>query len=416
MSDFLSNSKLRMSIVMSVILLVGASTLDRAIFQETPRTDFTVYSLAAQAVLDGKDIYEISNVRGWRYVYPPLFAITMVPLAKAPLWLAVIVWYLVSVAAVFHSIKMCVALTYQQAAPPRETVIIHYLPVLIIIGLLLDGIARGQASVLLMWLVIAGIYFERRGAWLGGAACLAGAVSLKVFPLTLLGYFVWKRKWRFTAATLVFIAAGIFLIPAMVFGWHANLALLNEWVAIIGKPAMNIGSTDSPVFAQLLDPSKLRNQSFEAVFTRILPHANAQLLALAVGVIMAIVMLLVAKRKPDRALLLSAALCWMVLISPVAENHYFVLLLLPVTSLVVLRRKRLAWSALVIFFITITMRDCVEIAKFYGALCWGTLWLWLTFMIFSIRGVRLSQASSPHEMPDEHRMSVPLGKILPIGS
>ncbi len=395
MSDLLSNSKLRFYILLSVILLVGASTLDRAIFQETPRTDFTVYSLAAQAVLDGKDIYEVSNVRGWKYVYPPLFAITMVPLAKPPLWLAVIAWYLISVAAVFHSIRMCVALTYQQTATPRETVILHYLPVLIIIGLLLDGIARGQASVLLMWLVIAGIYFERSGAWLRGAACLAGAVSLKVFPLTLLGYFAWKKKWRFTVATLVCIAFGTFFLPAMVFGWHGNLALLNEWVTIIGKPAMNIASADSPVFAQLLDPNKLRNQSFEAVFTRILPHANAQLLAIAVGAIMAIVMLLVAKRKPDRTLILSAALCWMLLISPVAENHYFVLLLMPVTTLVVLRRNRLAWSALIIFFITITMRDLVEIAKFYGVLCWGTLWLWLTFMIFSLRGAPQPQDSLP---------------------
>ena len=388
----LKYNNLRLWLVLGTVLLVGAITLQKAIFLASPRTDFTVYTGAAQAVLDGADIYGIQNVRGWRYVYPPLFSIVMVPLAKIPLWAAVIAWYLMSVAAVFHSIRMCVAMTRHRLSTHRETMILHYMPLLIVIGLLLDGIARGQASLLLMWLVIAGIYFERRGAWLRGAACLAGAVLLKVFPLTLLGYFVWKRKWRFTAVTLALTGVGVFIIPALVFGWRGNLALLNEWVAVIGKPALSIGSAGSPVFEQLLDPAKLRNQSFEAVFSRILPLANAQLLAVTAGALMAVVML-VAYRKADTTLLLSATLCWKLFISPVAENHYFVLLLLPVTSLVVLRQHRLAWTALVIFFISITARDCIDSAKFYGALCWGTLWLWLSCMIFSLRGIETADDS-----------------------
>jgi len=68
------------------------------------------------------------------------------------------------------------------------------------------------------------------------------------------------------------------------------------------------------------------------------------------------------------------------------------LLLLPVTCLVALRRNRLAWTALVIFFLSITARDCIETAKFYGVLCWATLWLWLSFMIFSLRGAAIAEA------------------------
>ena len=44
-------------------------------------SDFTVYQLAGRAVVEGTDIYEVRNERGWAYVYPPPFAILMVPFA-----------------------------------------------------------------------------------------------------------------------------------------------------------------------------------------------------------------------------------------------------------------------------------------------------------------------------------------------
>lgn|GEM_PF-4822403 len=64
-------------------------------------------------------------------------------------------------------------------------------------------------------------------------------------------------------------------------------------------------------------------------------------------------------------------------------------------------RHRLASSTLVILFITITTRNCVEIAKFYGVLCWGTLCLWLTCMIFCLRGTdQPHNLATSSELPD----------------
>ena len=89
-----------------VICRIGISTVYRAgphTFGGKPwgsrvhRTDFTVETAAGAAVLNGTDIYEAHNVRGWYYIYPPLYAIVMVPFALMSTFWAALAWYLLSV-------------------------------------------------------------------------------------------------------------------------------------------------------------------------------------------------------------------------------------------------------------------------------------------------------------------------------
>ena len=60
------------------------------------RTDFTVYTEAGAAFFDGRDPYEVTNPRGWYYLYPPLFALLVSPLAALAFKSQVVVWYVIS--------------------------------------------------------------------------------------------------------------------------------------------------------------------------------------------------------------------------------------------------------------------------------------------------------------------------------
>ena len=75
---------------MILALVLGAAAyfhLDvgrRASLERGPkhhRTDFTVYQYAARALKAGEDPYEARNPRGYRYVYPPLLSVLLVPVA-----------------------------------------------------------------------------------------------------------------------------------------------------------------------------------------------------------------------------------------------------------------------------------------------------------------------------------------------
>ena len=68
----------------------------RRIFEH--RTDFTVYTEAGAAFFDGRNPYEVSNPRGWHYLYPPLFAILVSPLHALSSTGQVAVWFVLSVA------------------------------------------------------------------------------------------------------------------------------------------------------------------------------------------------------------------------------------------------------------------------------------------------------------------------------
>jgi len=70
-------------------------------------TDFTVYTEAGATFFDGRDPYAVTNRRGWRYLYPPLFAILVAPLHPLdPPWQAT-VWIALSAAMSFGRFFEC---------------------------------------------------------------------------------------------------------------------------------------------------------------------------------------------------------------------------------------------------------------------------------------------------------------------
>ena len=47
-------------------------------------------------VFDGRPPYEVSNPRGWTYLYPPLFAMLLAPLHPLPMQYQVMAWFFIS--------------------------------------------------------------------------------------------------------------------------------------------------------------------------------------------------------------------------------------------------------------------------------------------------------------------------------
>lgn len=362
------------------------------------RCDFTVDTAAGRAVLDGTDIYQAHNIRGWYYIYPPLISILMAPFALMSTFWASLTWYLLSVFLVAWTVRLCVSVVRDGADFPRKNLLLSSLPPLLVLLPLMSALARGQTSPLLLWLVTAGLVYAWKGQDLRGAVCFAGAILLKVFPVVLLAYFVWRRRWRFVVATLVAVGIGAFVIPAAVFGWQRNLDYLRQWVAVIGKPAIEAESerADNPLYGQLLSSRLPRNQSLAAVLTRLTGNEQARWAAIGAGLAMAAAMLFVGWRRSNATELyvLSAAIVWMLLIPPVSWSHYFMLLLWPLTVLVAAAfageeagNRGVARVALIVFGVLALGLAGNRSAQAYGPLCWGTLGLWVA-LLFCARGRR----------------------------
>jgi len=355
------------------------------------RTDFTVYRDASAAVLHGQNPYAIRSVRGWAYVYPPPFSIAMVPFALLPLPISVLAWYFVCAALTVSAVSMTGQLATNEIAGERKRLAVTFLAALIVAVWFGVGLTRGQASVLMSWLVIAAIFWERKGKTAPGAACLAGAVLLKAFALTLLCYYVWRGRWKMVAASVAAIIFGGLLLPSAVFGWHGNLHYIGEWTREVAEPALGSESTrtHSELYDQLLSMERPRNQDLGSVMQRLAEGNQTRLMVMALAAALALPIWLIGRKANARSeplgenLILGAVVVWMLLVSPVAEDHYFSLYVLPAAYALAASmgagRPMRRWGYAVLTVVGLlnlgAVLDLGRGFEIYGAVFWGGLLL-----------------------------------------
>jgi hypothetical protein len=247
------------------------------------KTDFTVYTEAGAAFFDGRDPYQVTNPRGWHYLYPPLFAILVAPLAGLGTQTQAMVWYFVSVAACFgmlyesrrlwrwlatndtanstlaperHPPPRASSGRSRQTSPPEW---LGWLAGATVALPVMNCLQRGQVGVVLAYLLLVGLRLvvtseTMRGVFVGGLA-LALAVTIKLTPILpagVLALALLARAWRNrhsyaealaeglsrgpmhrAAATIAGGMAGIALfgiaIPSGAVGHAANVAHLRTW-------------------------------------------------------------------------------------------------------------------------------------------------------------------------------------------
>jgi hypothetical protein len=248
------------------------------------KTDFTVFTEAGAAFFDGRDPYAVTNVRGWKYLYPPLFAILLAPLHHLPTQAQVLVWFALSVLMLWGCCRECARIG--RAVLPAMDARgafgaipnwIAYCGVFAALLPALNCLQRGQVSVAKIYLLLLGfrLLVESRHVLSSFAAgvVLALPIVIKITPLLPVGFLLfqqlvaaWDAQYRsavlarwnaFAMGTAVGLVLWFLVVPAGLIGWRANLHHLGTWWASV---AVHAETADTPYFAP--DVSTIRNQSF----------------------------------------------------------------------------------------------------------------------------------------------------------
>jgi alpha-1,2-mannosyltransferase len=386
-----------------VLLVIGLGwvTVYRAAYSPDHRSDFTVYTAAGNAVLAGADLYDAQNPRGLSYVYPPPFAILMVPFSVLPVSLGTLAWCVLSVLLTFWSLRMCVILVRQERRFDGDTFWLAVLAAVLVLPWFIQGTAEGQASLLMSWLVVAALYWQTNNRPIPGAACLAGAILVKAFPVVLLAYFVYRKKWGFVVATLTLVALGAIVPPAVVFGWNKTLTYWREWTADVAGPSLGNEQQrrESPVDGQLLSPYKVRSQTLEAVCWRLTGTPHAREIAVSASVAMLLIIGFIGWRSQPQSesLIVSSVLVWMILAAPLSEFHYLLVLLLPMVAMVFVAAhepdgatRRLVRVTLAMFAVAELLTVAFVPLQQVGLLCWAMIGLWGVLLTVVVRQARMS--------------------------
>jgi hypothetical protein len=407
-----------LAVVLILFVMLGYSTVHRAAYSRTHRSDFTVYQAAARAIIDGTSIYDAKNIRGWYYMYLPAFAVAMLPFGLLSAGWGAGIWYVLSVLMLAHMIHVSVTIAKRFFPKTRlDDTWLYTLATLAIAWPAISGLARGQVSIVLAWLVTLSIWLmlERRNILAG--LCLAGGIIIKIFPALLLAYFIWRKRWLTAGAAAVWLVLLVLGLPSLVFGAHENWRLLEHWVTRIAMPANLPDDAETNLrYDQMIDPRIARNQSVQAVTIRWLAGSDdeseidereplARQVAMVINLLLAGASAVVLWRnapanRPAGILQISLVLLLMLFLSPVSWVHNYVLVAMPLALAIAAAADPTApahgrpfQAAVAGYFFANITAELIEPLHVHGILLLATLGIWAAYVWFIWR--------SPHEAAPE---------------
>jgi len=212
--------------VAALLVFFGGAALVLAVAGETHGWDYVSYVNAANRFLAGEPIHDpTSDLTGGGqgiYLYPPAFAIVMVPFALVPPEVALWAWTAVIVAAFLLGALLLPVRPWVRWA------------VILLGGLswpLLYSIKLGQVETLLFLAAAVGWRWMERPPALG-LSIAAGAV-IKLQPIALLGWAVARRRWRAAAIGVGALALVALLTTLLAPGSWADFV---ETLRQVGTP------------------------------------------------------------------------------------------------------------------------------------------------------------------------------------
>jgi hypothetical protein len=190
--------------------------------------------------------------------------------------------------------------------------------------------------------------------WLAGAM-FALATAIKVFPVAVLPYLVWRRRWRAVAGMIVFLGVFLFVLPAPFRGFQHNATELKTWYQgmVATSSEKGFGKRDEQNWSWV-------NQSIIAMTHRLTRPVNyvqddlskpprymnvadvdfktANWIVLAISALIGLGYLAVmppAARRTEKsdAEEIGILFCLMTVASPLARQYYFMWLFFPITVL-----------------------------------------------------------------------------------
>jgi hypothetical protein len=333
-------------------LLLWAEPVVRQLTDHLNSQDYPLWWTAGQRVLRGAPLYAMDGGE-LDFLYTPFAAILLAIPCFFGKTILVIALSTTALASWWLSIFFANRLAAASGPVPSWAVAA---PVAATIPFVYDQFHMGQPNLLLLALVLSGFCCLRSGRrWLAGLP-FAAAAAIKVFPLLVLPYLLWRREWRTAAGMTMALLVFLVLLPGGVRGFERNWQELGFWTH-----AMLLSGSDAS-FAQRDNHWSYKNQSLYGVESRLLRaidatrqddptapslrvnlldlgkgEADAAYIATAVAIGLGLIAVLPerSRRTPrSDAAEWSIVLLLIVIASPVAYSYYFVWLLPAFTVLV----------------------------------------------------------------------------------
>jgi len=333
-------------------IVLTADVLGPEIFGHGKTKDYPLWFWAGQQVLHGGNLYPSEPNGYFDFLYPPLSAILLaIPsyFGKIPLYIGLSI---LNVGAWWMTAQLSNSMSGLDKVPPAW---LAALPAIVTVTFVFDMFDLGQPNLILLAMLLLGFRLLQRGRPWASGSLFALATAIKVFPVAVFPYLIWRRHWASAASMVVFLGLFLFVVPAPVRGFQHNVAELKTWYRGM------VGSSSEQGFGQRAEQNwSWVNQSLIAMTHRLTrpinynqdnpakPPAYMNLIdldfktanwvvigvSIAIGLGFVAVMPPASRRTPrSDAEELGILFCLMTVASPLARQYYFMWLFFPLTVL-----------------------------------------------------------------------------------
>src|SRR5437868_2369554 len=173
--------------------------------------DYALWYWAGQQVLHAGDLYKRVTNGTLDFIYPPPAAI----LLAIPSYFGKLLLYTclsaLNVVAWWMTAQFSNAMTGSGRTPGPW---LFALPGFVTISSVFDMFDLGQPNLVLLAMMLFGFWLlQHERPWIAGSM-FALATAIKVFPVAVFPYLVWRRRWSSLASTVVFLGVLLFVMPA----------------------------------------------------------------------------------------------------------------------------------------------------------------------------------------------------------
>ncbi|HTA28625.1 MAG TPA: glycosyltransferase family 87 protein [Bacteroidia bacterium] len=223
-------------------LIGGILVLTYLLFTAKRQGDLFIYEAGSRDIFAGKDAYSIHYVDGFHYYYSTLFAILIYPLTFLPVYIGNLIWLALNAFFLYRIIVLISRYFNLTILTQKQNVLFFLIPFIFGLRFTLSNFHNQQITICILYLILEGLQLIFSGKKLGGALLIALGINIKLLPIVLLPYLLYRRE--FTASFLIVIFYTILLfIPGFVIGFAQNNLLISSWWNLI-NPANTIHNLD----------------------------------------------------------------------------------------------------------------------------------------------------------------------------
>ncbi len=403
--------KLDHSILKTILILLLAFLIFEIIKDAFRTGDFIGYVNAGNLVLNGENIYS-----DYLNTWPPFFAVLSVGLAfgdQFNSFLIRFIWLFGTLIAMYYTMTFTVKMVLKDTLNYKGKGILFHdpiilIPLLIIFPFILHNLGNIQINIYMLLCVTLCLFFfiRKQYFWLG--CILALTISIKIYTIFFLFYFIYKREFIPVAWTFGFLIL-FNSIPLFVFGFDQAIEYYQYWLNEVVPRSYIANHKNQSIFGAFLRFFTNEDPTHD-LYINVLNENPHHLKLFTYGLIATIAIIpafLFRKRLKPRdslhAFLEYAFIFNLIpLLSPLSWKAYFIFLWLPyfltynllfkantsINERIIKRLKLLFYSSLILnigsaeIFVGQYVSDLLEA---YSVLTFGTLILLIIQLVLYVK-------------------------------